>query len=390
MDVRSTTSAPQTPAATHPGGDLALVVLFVIIITVPALGMVLGFDRARISESEMRELAPWPTWSWARQDLVAWPAAFQKYFEDHFALRNRLIDWRSAFLWRRLGTTSSDTVIAGREGWLFYAADGGIDDWIQAEPFTHDELEVWRETLLRRRAFLTARGIRYLLVIAPDKQMIYPEYMPDALRRLRNDFRADQLIAHMRLTTPDLHILDLRPAIIAAKPTGLLYHRYDTHWNDRGGLVGYQQIARALQQWLPRMQPLQRSDFDTDPTVPSGDKTTMLGLRDAGKVAMPGLVLRRGESYRIVEPEHPDPYGESGLIVTENNDKSLPKAVIYRDSFGGRLIPFLSEHFSRASYLWQNEFDFDQVERDKPDVLIQEYVGRHFFTYGPYPGIIPD
>ena len=63
--------------------------------------------------------------------------------------------------------------------------------------------------------------------------------------------------------------------------------------------------------------------------------------------------------------------------------------VMFRDSFAGRLIPYLSEHFSRASYLWQNEFDFAEIEKDKPDVVIQEYVARHFFTFVPYPGIIP-
>ena len=59
------------------------------------------------------------------------------------------------------------------------------------------------------------------------------------------------------------------------------------------------------------------------------------------------------------------------------------------DSFAGRLIPYLSEHFGRASYLWQNEFDFDEIDRDHPDIVVQEFVARHFFAYVPYPGIIP-
>ncbi len=105
---------------------------------------------------------------------------------------------------------------------------------------------------------------------------------------------------------------------------------------------------------------------------------------------MPGLVLRRGQGYRVVEPAVPDPYGEEGRLVTEHRDPTLPKAMIFRDSFAGRLIPFLSEHFSRAFYLWQNEFDFDDIERQKPAVVIQEFVARHFFSYVPYPGIIPD
>jgi alginate O-acetyltransferase complex protein AlgJ len=373
----------------RPPGAFGLVVLFLVIITVPGLGLALGIDRATISESEMRELAVWPAWSWRLPALAGWPSGFQRYFEDHFALRSRLIDWRTWLLWHGLGTAPNDQVITGKDGWMFYAADGGIDDWTQAEPFTAPELEAWRETLLRRRAFLTRRGIAFLLVIAPDKQMIYPEYMPGTLRRLRQDYRADQLIAHMRRTTPDFAILDLRPAVLAAKPTELLYHRYDSHWNDRGGLAGYQPIASALHARWPAIVPLQRADFDTDPAVPSGDRMAMLGLTDPGKAAMPGLVLRRGQGYQVIEPSQPDRYGEVGRLVTQHADQSLPTLLMYRDSFAGRLIPYLSEHFRRAIYQWQNEFDFEQIAEEKPDIVIQEYVARHLFVFVPYPALLP-
>src|SRR5205809_2531498 len=146
---------------------------------------------------------------------------------------------------------------------------------------------------------------------APNKQMINQELMPQSLHRLHDSYRADQLLAYMHAHST-VEVLDLRPAILAAKPHELLYHHYDTHWNDRGALIGYQQIAMRLQHWFPTIQPLQRSDFTTSPDAPSGDKTTMLGLVDEGKVTMPGLVPARGWSSVVVSPEHPDPYGEDG------------------------------------------------------------------------------
>jgi alginate O-acetyltransferase complex protein AlgJ len=380
---------PRQATETRRPGAMAMIVVFLVVITAPGLGLALRIEHQTISESEMRELATWPAWSWAPERIAAWPSAFQKYFDDHFLLRNRLITWRASLLWNRLHVTASDTVIAGKDGWLFYGADGGVDDWIQTDPFTQEELELWRQALVRRRAFLAKRAIPYLFIIAPDKQMIYPEFMPDTLRRMRPDFRADQLIAYMRETTPDFKILDLRAALGAAKHEELLYHRSDSHWNDRGALVAYQTIVRALQEWFSSMKPLQRSDFDTDPTVPSGDRISMLGLTDQGKAGLPGLVLR-GQGHRIVVPEHPDPYGEVGLLITEHHNHALPKAMVYRDSFGGQLIPLLSEHFSRASYRWQNEFEFEEIDREKPDVVIQEFVARHLFTYLPYPPMIPD
>ena len=64
--------------------------------------------------------------------------------------------------------------------------------------------------------------------------------------------------------------------------------------------------------------------------------------------------------------------------------------MIFRDSFTSALAPFLSEHFSRAVYLWQNDFDADAVRREQADVVIQQIVGRHLYTFIPTPSLVPD
>jgi len=390
------TSAPRSvqairsQAAAH-GARLervAVVILFMTIIAAPGTALLLGVDRGSISEAEMRELAPPPAWPQSRQAIAAWPSAFEKYFEDHFGFRARLIHWQASLLWRGLRTSASDTVIAGTDGWLYYADDGGMEDYVETTPFTDPQLAEWQRTLEANRAWLHARGIPYLFVVAPDKQMVYPEHMPSSLHRLRQDYHADQLIAYLHAHST-MEVLDLRPAIVDAKDGELLYHLYDTHWNDRGGLVGYTAIVRRLQQWLPDVRPLARADFDEVPGVPSGDKTTMLGLVDPGKVSMPGLVPKGGQRWRIVEPAHPDPYGEDGRLVTEISDRSLPRVVMFRDSFGGRLIPYLSAHFSRAVYLWQNNFEQAVIEAERPTVVIQEMVGRHLAIIEPYTDVLP-
>ena len=80
---------------------------------------------------------------------------------------------------------------------------------------------------------------------------------------------------------------------------------------------------------------------------------------------------------------------QEGRLVTEIPGSSLPRAVIFRDSFVSRLAPFLSEHFSRAVYLWQNDFDADAVAAEHPDVVIQEIVGRHLYGFIPSPELVP-
>ena len=63
--------------------------------------------------------------------------------------------------------------------------------------------------------------------------------MPRSLHRMHDEYRADQLLAYMRAHS-DVDLLDLRDIVTAAKPGALLYHLYNTHWNDRGALAGYQ------------------------------------------------------------------------------------------------------------------------------------------------------
>jgi alginate O-acetyltransferase complex protein AlgJ len=382
--------APDSPSASLARrADQVLIALFLAILAVPGLGLLISVDRAQVSEAEMRALTAWPEWSWQRDQLATWPDRFQRYFNDRFAFRNALIHLQATVLWHAFHTSASDTVIAGKGDWLFYADDGGLQDYVQAETFTEAQLHQWQLTLERTRDWLASRHTRFLFVLSPDKQMIYPELMPGSLHRLHNDYRADQLLAYMRAHS-SVEILDLRPALLEAKPRQLLYHHYDTHWNDRGALTAYQQIAASLMRWFPAIEPMRREDFVTSAAAPSGDRTTMLGLVDKGKASMPGLVPRRGWTATVVSPQHPDPYGEDGTVITEiRNGGTGVRAVMFRDSFASRLIPFVSEHFDRILYQWQNDFDPELVRREHPDVVIQEMVGRHLYIFVPTPELVP-
>src|SRR5262249_5565752 len=153
-------------------------------------------------------------------------------------------------------------------GWLFYSGRPGDTTPPRVPPFRAEELEYWRCVLEARRDWLAARGIRYLLVIAPDKQTIYPELLPAALRPPAAS-RHDQLLAHLR-PHPRVNVLDWREPLRQAKAGEQVYHRTDSHWNERGAFVAYQQILAALSAWFPDLQALPRSAFQTATRPTSG------------------------------------------------------------------------------------------------------------------------
>jgi hypothetical protein len=353
---------------------------FVAALVIPGAVLVAGLDQES-PRAENRELAPPPARPTSWETLRNYPGAASRYFEDHFGLRARLVRWQAELRLRVLGVSASPDVIRGRDGWLFYAGDGASEDIASAAPFTAEELETWRVTLEHTRDWLRARGVAYVFVLAPDKHAIYPEELPGSVHRVGRETRTDELVRHLRAhsTVP---VLDLRPALMAAKARERIYHRTDTHWNDRGAFVAYAEIVRALG---VAGAPAGRASFDAPAETVAGlDLAGMLGV--TGTLTEEDLPLRPREPRlaHIVEPARPDPRLMDARLVTEQPDRSRPRAVVFRDSFGSALVPFLSEHFSRAVYLWQYNMDPDVVRAERPDVVIQEWVGRRLSTQPPY------
>jgi hypothetical protein len=364
-----------------------LVALFLLVISLPLAANLAGVDGADPA-AENRELAAFPHVDGSRASVVALPANIGLWFDDHFGFRSTLIRWYGESRLFVLGVSPSAAVVKGRDAWFFYGDDQGIEDYVNLAAMTPDALANWRAAVVGARDWLRARGIAYVFTIAPDKHVLYPEAMPATLTRLGEVSRADQLFTALQDTGL---AVDVRPRLFEAKAHERIYQKTDTHWNDRGVLVAYQQIIGAVRARVPATSPAwTRDDFEpVERTVEGLDLAAMMGLKRVLREIDLPLVPRRARRARVVEPAGAEPTSEEGRLVTEIDDPSLPRAVIFRDSFVSRLVPFVSEHFSRAVYVWQNDFDAALVTREHPDVVVQEIVGRHLYNFIPSPELVP-
>jgi alginate O-acetyltransferase complex protein AlgJ len=352
-----------------------LTVLFVLVISLPLAANLAGMDGADPG-AENRELATW------KDGASAW-------FDDHFGFRSTLVRWYGETRLFGLGVSPSAAVVVGRDGWFFYADDKAVEDYANVELMTDAGLANWHEAVVRANDWLQSRKIAYVFTVAPDKHVVYAEEFPTAIARIHDMSRADQLYSALQDTGL---AVDARPALFGAKQQERLYQQTDTHWNDRGALVAYQQIINAVRVRVPSTPPAwTRSDFTpTQRTVEGMDLAGMMGLTRVLREVDLALGPSRPRRARVVEPAGAAPTAEEGRLVTEIDDPSLPRAVIFRDSFVSRLVPFLSEHFSRAVYLWQNDFDAAEVLKEHPDVVIQEIVSRHLYNFIPSPELVPE
>ncbi|MBK9968593.1 MAG: hypothetical protein IPP07_28510 [Holophagales bacterium] len=360
-----------------------LVACFLLVLVLPGAANLAGFSGAN-PEGENRRMAEFPRLDARPATLAALPAAFTAWFDDSFGFRSHLVRWSSEFRYFVLGVSPTTTVARGEDGWLYYADDSGMDDYSRESPFTAAALDDWRETLVRSREWLDGEGIGFVFAIAPDKHVVYPEHLPSSIRPVGDTYRMDQLFR--TLDGSGVVTVDFREALFAAKARERLFEKTDTHWNERGAFVAYQQLVGAIREQVPAVPPAwAREEFEAVSRDESAlDLAGMIGLKDVLREERLLLRPRRARLARIVEPVGGEPWWGEGRIVTEIPGSTLPRAVVFRDSFTSRLAPYLSEHFSRVVYLWQDNFDAGVIREEKPAVVIQEIVGRHLLYVSPY------
>jgi hypothetical protein len=244
----------------------------------------------------------------------------------------------------------------------------------------------WQKRLEARRAWLAERGIPYLVVFAPLKSTIYPEYMPATFNRMGSVSRLDQLMAHLKAHS-SLAVIDLRAAILDEKKRHQVFYRTDTHWNNRGAYVGYRQIITALGRWFPALEAIPISSFDAfhHYSEQGRDLPLLLGMRPYFWDRYVDLKMIKPALAHEVKPAPPAGKlpARGDDILYGQPDGQLPRAVMFRDSYASWLIPLLSENFSRILFSWQYTFDSEIVERERPDVVIQEMVERVLMASPP-------
>jgi alginate O-acetyltransferase complex protein AlgJ len=367
---------------------LPLILLFIVTIVSPLAVNIGGVDGGD-PVAENRELAAFPPLDGTLKSVASFGNGFGHWFEDHFGLRAAFVRWYGETRLFLMGVSPTTAVHKGRDGWFFYADDKATEDYASDDPLTPEAIANWRTAIVKAQRWLRARNIGYVFTLAPDKHFVYAEEMPATIVRVGAMSRTDQLYGSLG----DLGALvDVRPALDAARARERIYFKTDTHWNDRGAQVAYEAIITAARAQVPSIPAAwTRADFDpVTRTVEAGDLAGMMGLRRVMKEEDLSLIPKRPRVARVTEPAGADEAAEVGLLITEIPGSSLPRAVIFRDSFTSRLVPFLSEHFSRAVYLWQNDFDAQVVEREHPDIVIQEIVGRHLYNFIPSPELVPD
>jgi len=375
-------------SATRPLGaiwDALTIIIFIGLLWMPTLDFFLHLDHAE-APGENRLPAKWPAFAGVgnSRDFIV---GVEAYFNDHFGFRKRLVRLNNHWKGQLFHDPGSKDVLIGRDGWLYYSGERMIAHYAGAEAWSQQDLENWRHLLEKRRDWLGARGAKYLLVLPPDKHRVYPEYLPAWLKPRGQPGKVQQLVRYMK-SCSTVEILDLAQPLVDAKAIRPDYLQTDTHWNLFGGFVGYRAMIEALGRQLPGLAPLPLDTFDWKPApAPIGDLARMLGRPEAypesNSVNFVALKPFVGSKVLFDPVRFPHVGNEETRTCYSVKPEASGKAMVFHDSFACAWYPFLGQHFKEIVYVWQNEWDRALIEREKPDVVIDEMLERFFNQQDP-------
>jgi hypothetical protein len=328
-----------------------------------------------LAENRKPAKAPKLEASWAA--LRDYPKAADAWVADHFPARPHLIGALN-FLRAKLGVSGSEKVIVGKDGWLFFDNGTHLGSVRNDPAYTDAQAAEWLAALAGRTEALRAQGATYLVVAAPDKEALYPEFGPWWYRGPDLN-RAAELLPRLAASAQAGEVLYLREALERPTRWGLnTYTPNDTHWTGLGAYYGYAAVMRKLQALGVAEGPRPLDDFvevrERDPNKPR-NLALMLGVASFTHVDYPELGDPPVEDALKVQWLTPVQEWTAPRVV-ETGQTGKPVLLMTMDSFSNAFLPFFYSHFSRIvlAHNQDGAWREDLIARFQPDVVILEVV----------------
>lgn len=360
------------------------IAIFGLFLLAPLVGAF--FRTPATLDHENRPLNPAPPVPRQRWQWQSFPFVFDAYFNDRTAFRRELLTLRRHVVLETLGDSTANFVWIGRDGWLFTNTVGPNNlpyDGVELQ----QRVDGWVNELARRREWLASRGIRYRVIVAPEKSSVYPEFLPESIRRHPpHDFAA-----LLRERLGDL-IIDPLDAILSAKrDTPQLYFQRDTHWTDAGTHVAYRLLENCFKEDLPGFRAKPWDRFQIRPWhTPICDLARALG-RPAEQCGEDMLIydLPNDPYHRIPDDpilteldRMPNRLKHIEPLVMEA-PSGVGRVLFLHDSFGHNLKRMLASDCRRLVCGGTYGFPEAVVAAEKPDLVLQLMVARSVIQVDP-------
>lgn len=261
-------------------------------------------------------------------------------------------------------------VIQGADGYLFHRDHDAVDQVTGALPLAPQDVAAWRDSIETRAAWCKANGIAFRMMIIPEKHVVYADKLPPTIVPAA-DRPALQILASLDADTRALCSYPVQP-LIDARSVRETYLQTDTHWTFYAGFLAYRMLVDDLARSVPLPVRIDEADLSFAARTHVGDLGVRLEPERDERTETVGHRTAR-PFQRVFENKK---FSRGALSIYESDDASLPRCVLFRDSFANYIIPHLIPTFSRLVVMSSDSMHYDLVRAERPDVVIFTIIER--------------
>ena len=366
-------------------GNVITVMTITIAILVFGLWFMLSPKR-EFSESENRQLALWPTYTFQSLKDGSYMSGIQKYLSDHFPVRDQFmtLKTKSEIM---MGKQEINNIYVAKDGFLIEAYD---------EPKQNEKIINQFGKLYQNITTDARNNIKLMLV--PTAVTVYNDKLPAGAPDKGNLLQLET-IEKLREALPGLKFIDCYDGLLEAaraekNASGFtpLYYRTDHHWTTYGAYVSYREYCKA-----EGIEPLPESAFTKTVVTDSFRGTVYSKLNDT---TVPGeeitiyenpdnaLTVDYTDSHEVTDTLYNREYLEKKdkysmflnnlhplIEITNETADSDKVMVLIKDSYANSIVPFLVNHYKKI-YVFDTRYyrfgpaSFINQHPEVTDVLI--------------------
>jgi len=295
------------------------------------------------------------------------------WFDDNHGIKKPFISFYNKGISLIFGESAEEEVILGKDGWMFYAQT--LSDYEGSDKMSEREVFSSSRVLWLMNEYAKKNEMDFLFVIAPNKNSLYPDKMPDFYPRAEGKSDAQRLMD--LLEENKVSYVDLFEVIGSeAKP---LYLKTDSHWTTEGASLAADAILKEAKGEEEGFYG--RSTTLSEPV--EGDLFKM--IYPSFKNTERDVIYNREFSFRYQRPIR----SVEDISIKTLNDNREGTMFMFRDSFGNALYPFIAEAYGKCVFSRINPYNLVLPVNEGADVFAVELVERNLDWLLTKPPIFP-
>lgn len=358
--------------------------VFVLLFFVPGIAWIFCGEVIGDDNSENRKLAEMPEFDIA--EIEKYPKQIDDYYSDHAPFRKTIKDiWTVINYEVFRDSTTKDVVIGksdsknGNEAWLFYAMKTDSNPVASVQGVTrHSDDAVKRvsENIKNTTEQLGKSGKKFYFFVAPNKENVYREYLPDDVKIFDEKSRDEKLLDTLMVKQDN--VIYAKDEIMKAKEVGQLYYKQDTHWNNLGAFYGFKALMQGIE---PGFKDFEYELQYTKPQVHNRDLARFLGMKNYFVDTKAEVKYKEDSKVQIRKEGE----GDAMIEISTNSNPDIAKTVmLVGDSYRGAMLPYLQKVFYKVVSINRNTYEKSSMERFDSDTVIIEAVERNTMSGGSF------